>query len=49
LIVTHPESVTVEGLFRLAKETGHQIRHVSPVRQKLEEVFLEAIQEPADH
>lgn len=45
LIVTHGESVTVEGLYSLARETGHQIRHVSPVRQKLEEVFLEAIQE----
>ena len=47
LIVTHSESVTVEGLYRLASETGHQVRHVSPVRQKLEEVFLEAIQDTA--
>jgi ABC-2 type transport system ATP-binding protein len=47
LIVTHGESVTVEGLYGLARETGHQIRHVSPVRQKLEEVFLEAIQDTA--
>ncbi len=45
LIVTHDDSVTVERLYALARETGHQIRHVSPVRQKLEEVFLEAIQE----
>ena len=47
LIVTHDDSVTVKRLYTLARETGHQIRHVSPVRQKLEEVFLEAIQETA--
>ena len=44
LIVTHDAEVSVKGLYELAQQSGHQIRHVSPVRQKLEEVFLEAIQ-----
>lgn len=46
LIITHDTAVTVAGMYALARETGHQIRHISPVRQKLEEVFLEAIQSP---
>jgi ABC-2 type transport system ATP-binding protein len=48
LIVTHGEAVTVRGLYEMARASGHQIRHVSPVRQRLEEVFLEAIQPAAD-
>jgi ABC-2 type transport system ATP-binding protein len=50
LRVKKPETVAVRQFFLLAREQGTHIRHLKPIRQTLEDTFLEAIghaQEPA--
>ncbi|MBI1917380.1 MAG: ABC transporter ATP-binding protein [Planctomycetes bacterium] len=43
LLVELPEDKTQAVLWELAHQTGHQIRHLRPRRNTLEEVFLKAV------
>src|SRR5438132_1586261 len=43
LLVELPEGKTQAVLWELAHQTGHQIRHLRPRRNTLEEVFLKAV------
>jgi len=43
VLVTKPQEISVHRLFEIARVHGTQIRHLRPVRQKLEEAFMEAI------
>jgi len=45
VLVAKPSSLDMRRLFELARENRTQIRHIRPVRQKLEEVFVDAIRE----
>ena len=45
LVVEVPVAETAGFLWRLASESGHQIRHLRPRRSTLEEVFLQAVDE----
>ena len=43
VLVVKPERVTIRSLFEIAHAQGTQIRYLQPVRQRLEEAFMEAI------
>ncbi len=43
LLVTKPDGVGAEKLFAMARDHNTQIRHLQPVRQSLEEVFMHAL------
>ncbi len=43
LVVQTPNTFTVRDLFEIARSQHTQIRHLQPVRQSLEEVFMEAV------
>ena len=45
LCVTPPESVDSNFFFKLALETGVQVRHLKSVQQSLEDIFIEAVGE----
>jgi ABC-2 type transport system ATP-binding protein len=45
MLITKPKSCDVQRLFEIARAKDTQIRHIRPVRQKLEEVFMEAIRQ----
>jgi hypothetical protein len=44
-MVVKPENVDKRDLFREATRNDAQVRHIVPVRARLEEVFIEAIRE----
>lgn len=43
LVVHKPEHVPVSALFDLARKQGTQVRHLLPVRQSLEDAFMQAL------
>lgn len=43
ILVSKPATIANRALFEAARDQGTQIRHFRPVRQRLEEVFMEAI------
>ena len=43
VLVRLPEDQRPSDIFRLAREWGYQVRDVVPMRQRLEDVFLEAV------
>lgn len=43
LRIATPDGLSTQALFRTAHELGTHIRHIKPVRQRLEETFMEAI------
>ena len=43
MVVTKPDDWNVSRFFEIARATGTQIRHMKPLQQKLEDVFMEAI------
>jgi len=45
LLVTKPPELDTRALFELARAQNTQIRHFRPVRQRLEEVFMQAVTE----
>ena len=49
LLVQTPNTFTVRDLFEIARSQHTQIRHLQPVRQSLEEVFMEAVGRQQTH
>lgn len=45
LVVQVPPAFKLQTLFEVAKDQRTQIRHLQPVRQSLEEVFMQAVKE----
>lgn len=43
LLVTTPDGFSTRAFFEIAQDMQTQIRHFSPVRHKLEEIFMDAI------
>jgi ABC-type uncharacterized transport system ATPase subunit len=43
LLVQTPDTFAVRTLFEIARAQSTQIRHLQPVRQSLEEAFMEAV------
>jgi ABC-2 type transport system ATP-binding protein len=45
VLISKPANLEIRSLFEIARAHGTQIRHLRPVRRRLEEVFMDAIRE----
>jgi len=45
VLISKPHNLEIRRLFEIARANGTQIRHLRPVRRRLEEVFMDAIRE----